>query len=88
MKIKAVGINRAETLHRMGKYPINKEVEKYLGLEASGEVIDPATKYIFFTKYREVLFNGIALLSGGSYAQYATIPKTHVMKLPQNLSFV
>lgn len=46
MKIKAVGINRAETLHRMGKYPINKEVEKYLGLEASGEVIDPTTKYI------------------------------------------
>jgi threonine dehydrogenase-like Zn-dependent dehydrogenase len=46
MKIKAVGINRAETLHRMGKYPINKEVEKYLGLEASGEVIDPATKYV------------------------------------------
>lgn len=46
MKVKAVGINRAETLHRMGKYPINKEVEKYLGLEASGEVIDPITKYL------------------------------------------
>ena len=44
MKVKAIGINRAETLHRMGKYPINKEVEKYLGLEASGEVIDPNTK--------------------------------------------
>lgn len=24
MKVKAIGINRAETLHRMGKYPIKK----------------------------------------------------------------
>lgn len=24
MKVKAIGINRAETLHRMGKYPIGK----------------------------------------------------------------
>lgn len=44
MKVKAIGINRAETLHRMGKYPIKREEEKYLGLEAAGEVIDPKTK--------------------------------------------
>jgi NADPH:quinone reductase-like Zn-dependent oxidoreductase len=33
------------------------------------------------------LFDGIALLSGGSYAQWAVIPKTHVMNKPANLSF-
>jgi len=79
MKVKAIGINRAETLHRMGRYPIKKEEDKYLGLEAAGEVIDPKTN--------ETLFKGIALLSGGSYSQYATVPKDHVMKLPKNLDF-
>ena len=32
MRIKAVGINRAECMHRVGKYPIKNEVEKYIGL--------------------------------------------------------
>ena len=32
MKIKAIGLNRAETLHRLGRYPITNDVEKYLGL--------------------------------------------------------
>ncbi len=46
MKIKAIGINRAEIMHRLGRYPIVKEEDKYLGLEAAGEVINPETKYI------------------------------------------
>jgi hypothetical protein len=32
----------------MGKYPINNEVEKHIGLEASGEVIDANTGYLPF----------------------------------------
>lgn len=33
------------------------------------------------------MFDGIALLSGGSYGQWTTVPKTHVMKMPKNLSY-
>lgn len=36
---------------------------------------------------REKMFDGIALLSGGSYGQWTTVPKTHVMKMPKNLSY-
>lgn len=36
MKIKALGINRAETLQRQGKIKINRPVEGFIGLEASG----------------------------------------------------
>jgi NADPH:quinone reductase len=36
IKVKALGINRAETLHRQGKYKINRPAEGFLGLEASG----------------------------------------------------
>jgi NADPH:quinone reductase-like Zn-dependent oxidoreductase len=31
-KVKALGINRAECLHRQGKYKINRPIEGYLGL--------------------------------------------------------
>lgn len=44
MKVKAVGMNRAECLHRAGKYKIGKPSEAFIGLEASGEVYDPQTK--------------------------------------------
>lgn len=44
MRVKAVGINRAEVLHRTGRYPITSEEEKYIGLEAAGEIVNPQTK--------------------------------------------
>jgi NADPH:quinone reductase-like Zn-dependent oxidoreductase len=44
MKVKAIGINRAECLHRQGKYKIGKPAEAFLGLEAAGEVYDPVSK--------------------------------------------
>ena len=50
--MKALGINRAECLHREGKYKINRPVEGYLGLEAAGEVFDPKTKYILHNEVR------------------------------------
>lgn len=34
------------------------------------------------------MYDGIALLSGGSYAEWASIPATHIMPLPKNLNFV
>lgn len=30
----------------------------------------------------------MALLNGGSYAEYVTVPKQHVMKIPSHLSFI
>lgn len=38
--MKAIGLNRAECLQRQGKYPPKKKEEKFLGLEASGEIYD------------------------------------------------
>lgn len=37
---------------------------------------------------RKKIFDGIALLSGGAYAQYVTVPKTHVMELPKKLNYI
>ncbi len=38
--------------------------------------------------FSEKLYDGIALLSGGSYAEWAAVPATHVMPLPGGLNFV
>lgn len=78
--MKAIGINRAETLQRQGKYPLKQGDEDLLGLEAAGEVYDPQTG--------NKLFDGMALINGGSYAEYVSVPKSHIMKIPNQLSFV
>lgn len=36
---------------------------------------------------RAKLFDGIALLSGGAYAEWVTVPKTHVMQMPKKLTY-
>ena len=51
-----------------------------LGLEAAGEVYDPKTG--------NKLFDGMALIDGGSYAEYVSVPKSHIMKIPPHLSYV
>lgn len=79
IKVKAIGLNRAETLLRQGKYPVKPGEEVLLGLEAAGEVYNPKTG--------EKLFNGMALLNGGSYAEYVYAPKDHIMRIPEHLSF-
>ena len=60
MKIKAIGLNRAEVMLRQGKYPTKTQQDKLLGLEAAGEVYDHQTG--------EKLFDAMTLLEGGSYA--------------------
>lgn len=80
IKIKAIGLNRAETLQRQGKYPLKPGDENLLGLEAAGEVYDPKTG--------EKLFDGMALLNGGSYAEYVYAPRSHIIKMPSHLNYV
>lgn len=43
MKIKAIGLNRAEIIQRQGKYPLKPGDPNLLGLEAAGEIYDPET---------------------------------------------
>ncbi|KAF6023540.1 TP53I3 [Bugula neritina] len=40
IKVHSSAINRAETLQRKGLYPPIKESQKFLGLEAAGEVVE------------------------------------------------
>ena len=76
LKVSATAVNRADTLQvksssfcaylfqRKGKYPPPKGVTNIIGLECVGPQVDPKTlKVLSGQRY-------MALLSGGSYAQY------------------
>ena len=84
VKIHATGINRADILQREGKYPPPPGVSHVLGLEIAGEVVSMGVSNSRW-KVGDKVFG---LLSGGGYAQYATIHEDMLMPIPQNLSFV
>eukprot|EP01064_Diplonema_japonicum_P026668 TRINITY_DN38180_c0_g1_i1.p1 TRINITY_DN38180_c0_g1~~TRINITY_DN38180_c0_g1_i1.p1 ORF type:complete len:329 (+),score=93.15 TRINITY_DN38180_c0_g1_i1:55-1041(+) len=79
VKIHATAINRADTLQRMGKYPVPKGVTDILGLEMSGVVVGNGSRWKDGDRV-------MGLLSGGGYAEYTTIDEQLLMKIPENLS--
>ncbi len=83
VKIKAIGINRADLLQRAGKYPPPAGESAILGLEVSGEIVNLAADVTHW-KVGDKVFG---LVGGGGYAEFATINSAHLMKLPDNFSF-
>ncbi len=86
IKIKAIGINRADLLQKKGTYPSPKGWPQWPGLEVSG-VVD-AMGEVAKQKGRFKIGDSVcALLGGGGYAQYVCAPEGMVMPMPENLSF-
>jgi tumor protein p53-inducible protein 3 len=78
MQVKAAGVNRADLLQRMGRYPPPPGESEIMGLEIAGEVLEPAERR------GEHL---MALLAGGGYAEKARVPAAQAMRIPQPLNF-
>lgn len=79
LKVDATAVNRADILQRYGKYPPPKDITKIIGLEAVGQVVAQDTlEPVSDQKY-------LALLPGGSYAQYVNVNKDHIIAAPKNL---
>lgn len=81
MKVKAIGINRADLLQARGMYDPPKGESTILGLEAVGELVDPST-------LAPISGNKLygALVAGGSYVDYMPVTKSHTFEIPQGLS--
>ncbi|MCA1827346.1 MAG: NAD(P)H-quinone oxidoreductase [Myxococcales bacterium] len=78
VRVRAAGVNRADILQRMGKYPPPPGEPETIGLEIAGEVIEPASR-----RGERVM----ALLGGGGYAEKARVPAAQAMPIPKNLGF-
>lgn len=83
VKIASFGINRADLIQRIGKYPPPPGVTEVLGLEASGEVVAVGSSVP-----KSLLSKRVAcLLSGGAYAQYCAIDYRLLLEIPDSMSF-
>lgn len=83
VRVHATALNRADLLQRRGLYPPPPGESDILGLEVSGTVesVGPSVKGTFDPCQRVM-----ALLCGGGYAEYATVPEQLLMPAPNNLS--
>lgn len=82
IRVEAAGVNRPDLLQRSGGYPPPPGASDIMGLEAAGGVaaIGPGV-----TRWREG-DRVCALLNGGGYADYATVPAGQALPIPSGLS--
>ena len=83
VKVKATALNRADLLQKKGNYPPPEGASPILGLEMAGAVEEIGSKVTGWSEGDRVC----ALLPGGGYAEYAVIPASMAMRIPENLSF-
>ncbi|MBU4605558.1 MAG: alcohol dehydrogenase catalytic domain-containing protein, partial [Proteobacteria bacterium] len=83
VKIKAAGVNRADTLQRRGQYPPPPGESEILGLEMAGEVVEagPGCERL---KPGDKIFG---ILSGGGYAEYVALDEGLAMPIPEGIEF-
>lgn len=83
LRVRASGLNRADIVQRMGKYPPPPGESELLGLEVAGEVTELAPDVRGWKPGARVM----ALLAGGGYAEEVAVDAGLVMPIPEGLSF-
>lgn len=84
IKVAASGVNRADLLQFLGKYPPPPGESAIMGLEVAGMVEavgDSTSPYAVGDRV-------CALLAGGGYAEKVLVPYGQVMRLPERYSMV
>jgi NADPH2:quinone reductase len=82
IKVRAAGINFADTLFRQGQYVMQPQFPDTPGLEAAGEIDAVGSGVANFKPGQRV-----AALGSKMYAEYALAPATQVIPIPDSLSF-
>jgi len=84
IKVAAAGVNRADILQRQGNYPPPEGAGDILGMEVAGEIAAVGAKANRWKVGDKIC----ALLAGGGYAEYATVPEGQCLPVPGNISFI
>ncbi|AKS31206.1 NAD(P)H-quinone oxidoreductase [Mycolicibacterium goodii] len=82
IKVHTAGINRADLLQAAGKYPPPPGASDVIGLEVSGTVEALGDDVSGWSVGQPVC----ALLAGGGYAEYVTVPAPQVLPVPDGVS--
>lgn len=81
VRVRAAGVNRADVLQRMGRYPPPAGASPILGLELAGEVAAAGPGASRFRPGDRVM----ALVTGGAYATLAAVPEAAALPVPAGL---
>jgi putative PIG3 family NAD(P)H quinone oxidoreductase len=82
IRVRATAVNRADLLQRMGLYPPPPGASAILGLECAGEVMEMGREARGFIVGQRVM----ALLTGGGYAEQATVHHGSALPVPDGMS--
>jgi putative PIG3 family NAD(P)H quinone oxidoreductase len=83
VKVVATSINRPDLVQRQGNYPPPPGDSEILGLEVAGTIAELGPGVSGW----EVGDRVITLVGGGGYAEYAVAYASHLMRIPDSLSF-
>ena len=84
IRIAAAGINRADCLQRMGRYPMPAGASDIPGLECSGTVVRLGDDVIGWREGDAVC----ALLVADGYGEYAAVPALQCLPVPEGIDIV
>ncbi|KWX22555.1 NAD(P)H-quinone oxidoreductase [Mycolicibacterium wolinskyi] len=82
IKVHTAGINRADLLQAAGKYPPPPGASDIIGLEVSGTIAALGDGVTGWSIGQPVC----ALLAGGGYAEYVSVPAAQVLPIPDGVS--
>ncbi|GGE08035.1 NAD(P)H quinone oxidoreductase [Marinithermofilum abyssi] len=83
VRVKATALNRADVMQRRGHYPPPPGASPLLGLEMAGVVEEAGPGCSRFQPGDRVF----GLLPGGGYAEFAVIPESVALPVPERFSF-
>ncbi|WP_413586101.1 NAD(P)H-quinone oxidoreductase [Bdellovibrio sp. HCB274] len=83
IKVRAAGVNRPDCAQRQGTYPPPPGASDLLGLEVAGEITELGPHVKRWQKGDPVC----ALVNGGGYAEYVTVPEGQCLPIPYDLDF-
>jgi NADPH:quinone reductase-like Zn-dependent oxidoreductase len=84
IRVKAFGINHAETHMRKGEWP---EATPVSGIEAAGTVVHDSTGALPEGATVVTIMGGLGRSRNGSYAEYVAAPASNVVKIETSLDF-
>src|SRR5882672_4424526 len=84
VRVRAAGLNRADILQRLGRYPAPPGYPQDIpGIEFAGEVSEVGDE-VRRWKVGDRVFG---IIGGGGQAQYVTVPENHLAPVPTNLDW-
>lgn len=84
IRVVASGVNRADLLQRQGYYPPPPGISEVIGLEVSGEIDAVGESVTSWSIGDEC----VAILAGGGYADYVSVPVGQVIPPPEGTDLV